>query len=91
MNNLTLRPMHDRVVVKVKALPERTGMIIRVDAGREESVREAEVVAVGNGVRDVEVGDTILVNVLTGQLIGETLVIPESAVLGKIHDEEVRE
>ena len=69
MTKSTIRPLHDRVVVK--RLPEQTktaGGIIIPDTAKEKP-SEGEVVAVGNGITlpdgtvrplDVQVGDKVL-------------------------------
>jgi co-chaperonin GroES (HSP10) len=47
-----------------------------------QSAREADVIAVGPEVRDVSVGAIVIVNALSGQQVGDELILPESAVLG---------
>lgn len=91
---MTIRPLHDRILVKRKAEAERTaGGIYIPDSAKERPV-EAEVVAVGNGklmedgsVRALEIkaGDTILFGKYAGtevKLDGqEHLILREDDIL----------
>jgi co-chaperonin GroES (HSP10) len=74
-----LEPLGNRILVRLRALPEKTGLIIRVD--RNESAREADVISVGPEVRDVEAGQVVLVSTLAGQAVGDSIILPESSVL----------
>lgn len=82
---VTLQPLTDRVLVKLRELPEKTGLIHRV--ARQEYARQADVVAVGPECRDVKVGDVVLVSALAGQIVGENLLIPEAAIMGFVEAE----
>jgi chaperonin GroES len=93
----TIRPLHDRVIVKrVKEEEKTKGGIIIPDTAKEKPV-EGEVLAVGNGklnedgtVRklDVKVGDRILFGKYGGtevKIDGEDrLILREEDILGVI-------
>jgi chaperonin GroES len=95
--NMSLRPLHDRILVRRVESEERTkGGIIIPDTAKEMP-QEGEVVAVGSGARneagqiqalDVKAGDRILFGKWSGTEIkinGEDLlVMKESDVLGII-------
>jgi len=92
---MSFRPLHDRVVVKRLEQEEKSkGGIIIPDTAKEKP-QEAEVVAVGPGVRDeqgrihaldVRVGDQILFGKWSGTEIKldgvEHLVLKESDIIG---------
>ena len=74
-NNINLRPLHDRIVVKRKDAKEQVrGGIIIPDTAKEKP-QEAEVIAVGEGKfndqgnrmkLDVKQGDTVLIGKYSG-------------------------
>ncbi len=94
---MTIRPLHDRVVVRpVEAETKTTGGIVIPDSAAEKS-GQGEVIAVGGGtvldngeVRPltVKVGDRVLYGKYSGsevKVAGETLlVIKESEILAVI-------
>jgi chaperonin GroES len=94
---VTLRPLHDRVIVKRMAQDETSkGGIIIPDSAKEKP-QEGQVVAVGPGRRDdngtivrlgVEKGDRILFGKYSGsdvQIDGEEhLILQETDILGVI-------
>ena len=96
-NDMTFRPLHDRVLVRRVEADEKTaGGIIIPDTAKEKP-QEGEVVAVGPGARDesgkqvaldLKVGDRILFGKWSGtemKLNGEDLIImKESDVMGVI-------
>src|SRR3990170_2063747 len=96
-NNMTFRPLHDRILVRRIEVDEKTaGGIIIPDTAKEKP-QEGEVIAAGPGARDdsgqlqpldVKVGDRILFGKWSGteiKLNGEDLLImKESDVLGVI-------
>jgi co-chaperonin GroES (HSP10) len=82
---VTLQPTANRVLVSLRPLPEMTGSIHRVS--RSEYARAADVIAVGPEVRDVKVGDVVLVSALAGQLVGDNVLMPEAAIMGHIDDD----
>lgn len=93
----TIRPLHDRVIVRRIEQDEKTaGGIIIPDTAKEKPI-QGEVVAVGPGARDdagktiamdVKVGDTVLFGKWAGtevKLDGEeVLVLKESDIIGVI-------
>ena len=96
-NDMTFRPLHDRILVRRIDAEEKTaGGIIIPDTAKEKP-SEDEVIAVGSGARDesgklveldVKVGDRILFGKWSGteiKLNGEDLLImKESDVMGVI-------
>ncbi len=96
---MSFRPLHDRVVVRRVAQEEKSkGGIIIPDTAKEKP-QEAEVIAVGPGVRDdqgrvhpldVKVGDRVVFGKWSGTEIkvgGEDyLVIKESDIVGVIEN-----
>jgi chaperonin GroES len=96
-NNMTFRPLHDRILVRRIEVDEKTaGGIIIPDTAKEKP-QEGEVIAAGPGARneagqlqplDVKVGDRILFGKWSGteiKLNGEDLLImKESDVMGVI-------
>ena len=79
---LSVKPLHDRVIVKAAAAEEKTaGGIIIPDTAKEKPQRGV-VVAVGTGKKDepvtVKVGDTVLYGKYAGteiQIEGQDLLI----------------
>jgi chaperonin GroES len=96
-NDMTFRPLHDRILVRRIEADEKTaGGIIIPDTAKEKP-QEGEVIAVGPGARneagqlqplDVKAGDRILFGKWSGteiKLDGEDLIImKESDVMGVI-------
>jgi chaperonin GroES len=96
-NDMTFRPLHDRILVRRIETDEKTaGGIIIPDTAKEKP-QEGEVIAVGPGARDesgklleldVKTGDRILFGKWSGteiKLNGEDLLImKESDVMGVI-------
>jgi len=76
---ISLQPLSDNILVKLRNLPEATGAIIRV--ARDEVSRTADVLAVGPEVRDVAVGTAVVINILTAHECGANHLLPESGVL----------
>jgi chaperonin GroES len=95
--SMTLRPLHDRILVRrIEAEDKTAGGIIIPDTAKEKP-QEGEVIAAGPGARsesgqlqplDVKVGDRILFGKWSGteiSLDGEDLLImKESDVMGVI-------
>jgi chaperonin GroES len=98
-NDMTFRPLHDRILVRRIEADEKTaGGIIIPDTAKEKP-QEGEVIAVGPGARDeagklveldVKAGDRILFGKWSGteiKLDGEDLLImKESDVMGVIEN-----
>ena len=94
---MSMRPLHDRVLVKrLEAGEERTGGIIIPDTAKEKP-QQAEVKAVGNGklldsgervAPEVKAGDRILFGKYSGSEIKidgeEYLILREDEILGVI-------
>ena len=94
---MRIRPLHDRVVIKVLESEQKTkGGIIIPDTAKEKPM-EGEVVAVGSGLRnedgkvialDVKKGDRILFGKWAGTEVKidgeEYLIMKESDIMGVI-------
>ena len=92
---MTIRPLHDRILIKRLEKEQKTaGGIIIPDTAKEKP-QEATVVAVGNGKRlengeirplDVKVGDTVLFSKYAGTEVKiegeEHLIIREDDLIG---------
>ena len=92
---MTLRPLHDRLLVRRLEAPEKTPGGIIIPDNAKEKPQEGEVVSAGSGTRsddgtiialDVKAGDKILFGKWSGtevKIDGEDLIImKESDVLG---------
>ena len=67
---MNIKPLADRVLVKPAAAEEKTlGGIIIPDSAKEKPLK-GEVVAVGNGTKDEEMGVKVGDNVLYGKYAG---------------------
>jgi chaperonin GroES len=94
---MTIRPLHDRIVVKrIEEKQQMQGGLHIPDSAKEKP-QEAEVTAVGTGKRlengtvtplDVKVGDRVLLGKYAGSEIKldgqELLIIREDEVLGVV-------
>jgi chaperonin GroES len=92
---MKFRPLHDRVLLRrLESESKTSGGIIIPDTAKEKPA-QAEVVAVGTGVRDehgklqplaVSVGDTVLFSKWSGSEVSidgeELLVVKESDIMG---------
>lgn len=74
-----LEPLRDRVLVRLRPVPERIGSIIRVQ--HDQIARWGDVVAVGPEVRDIQVSQGVLINPLAGQEFAGDIMLPEDAIL----------
>jgi chaperonin GroES len=94
---MSLRPLHDRIIVqRIEEEEQRVGGIIIPDTAKEKP-QQGKVIAVGKGrlekdgkvtPLDVKAGDTVLFGKYAGQEIkidgNEYLIIREEEVLGVI-------
>ncbi len=92
---MSIRPLHDRIVVRRTEEEQKTAGGILLPGSAQEKPQQGEVIAVGNGqirengdVRalDVKVGDKVLFGQYAGQTVKvdgeELLIMKESDVLG---------
>jgi chaperonin GroES len=99
-NDMTFRPLHDRILVRRIEAEEKTAGGIIIPETAKEKPQEGEVIATGPGARDesgqlqpldVKIGDRILFGKWSGteiKLKGEDLLImKESDVMGVIEVE----
>ena len=94
---MSIRPLHDRVVVKrIEAEEQMRGGIIIPDTAKEKP-QEAEVVAVGPGkiqddgsraAMDVKAGDTVLIGKYSGSEIkvgdDDLVIVREDEILAVV-------
>ena len=78
--SVKLEPLGARILVRLRPMKAISTLIIVPD--QRSTCREADVVAIGPEVRDISVGDVVIVNALSGQAVGDEVILPESAVLG---------
>lgn len=81
---VTLHPLQDRVLCRIRPLPEQTGSIIRVNTLRNEYAREADVIAVGPECVDTKPGDVVKIPALVGQAVGDDVLVPEPSILYRV-------
>ncbi|WFF38378.1 co-chaperone GroES [Moraxella nasibovis] len=91
---MSIRPLHDRIVVRRTEEEQKTAGGILLPGSAQEKPQQGEVIAVGkgqitdSGVRplDVKVGDKVLFGQYAGQTVKvdgeELLIMKESDVLG---------
>lgn len=91
---MSIRPLHDRIVVRRTEEEQKTAGGILLPGSAQEKPQQGTVIAVGNGqitdngVRalDVKVGDKVLFGQYAGQTVKvdgeELLIMKESDVLG---------
>lgn len=92
---MSIRPLHDRIVVRRVEEEQKTAGGILLPGSAQEKPQQGEIIAVGNGqvrengeVRplDVQVGDKVLFGQYAGQTVKvdgeELLIMKEADVLG---------
>lgn len=91
---MSIRPLHDRIVVRRTEEEQKTAGGILLPGSAQEKPQRGEIIAVGNGqvtdngVRplDVKVGDKVLFGQYAGQTVKvdgeELLIMKEADVLG---------
>jgi co-chaperonin GroES (HSP10) len=79
-----IQPLRDRVLVKLRPLPEKIGLLYT--PSRQEYARKADVISVGPECRDTRPGQVVLVPALIGQQIGESQMISESSILAYVEE-----
>lgn len=73
-------------MVSLEASPESHGLIVR--AATETPIRRVRVLAVGpESEGKVNVGGLYLANILSGQEMGEDLVLPYKSLLAEWHED----
>lgn len=80
---MTIQPLRNMVVMQLRP-PQANGGRIQVISDRKAAVREAEVLAIGPECRDVQIGDTVLINLLVTSQVGESYLIAEPHILGTL-------
>lgn len=91
---MSIRPLHDRIVVRRTEEEQKTAGGILLPGSAQEKPQQGEIIAVGNGqvtdngVRplDVKVGEKVLFGQYAGQTVKvdgeELLIMKEADVLG---------
>jgi len=77
-----ITPLRDMLLVRLDPPVVRRGALVLVREVPRSTV-PAVVEAVGGEVRDVIVGERVVVNTLLGTQVGGLLLIPESGVVAK--------
>ena len=72
---MTIKPLQDRVVVKMTEAEETTQSGIILTGSAKEKPEVAEVIEVGEGKKDVEM------NVKKGDKVGEILIVDKSGAV----------
>ena len=72
---MTIKPLQDRVVVKMTEAEETTQSGIILTGSAKEKPEVAEVIEVGEGKKDVEM------NVKKGDKVGEILIVDKSGAI----------
>lgn len=79
---MRLTPLRDFVVLRLLPPHQNGGKLVVI--ATEKAVREGEVISVGPEVRDVSVGQRILVNRLAASQVGEFHLVSEKNILGTL-------
>ena len=77
-----LIPLGARLLIRPRPYAEKVGSLFVPN--RREYAIEAEVLSIGDEVRDIQVGDIVLVPAAVGQDVGGDRLVPESSVLGTV-------
>lgn len=73
------QPVRDKVCVTLLPTPERSALL--VTASDDTPIRFANITALGPEVKTLTIGQRVLVNILTGQSVGEQeVILPLSGV-----------
>lgn len=99
----TIRPLHDRVLVKRLEQEEKTAGGIIIPDSAKEKPQQGEIIAVGAGARDeqgrivpldVKVGDVVLFGKWSGTEVKidgqELLVMKESDIIGVLEGKSAK-
>lgn len=78
---MTIIPIRNLLLVKIRPEAQSGSLIVLRET---RPARPVDVVAVGPEVRDVKVGDVAVVNTIAGTVVGDQLLVPETAVLGTL-------
>lgn len=87
---MNLRPLGDRLLVRLEAPPEKVtagGILLPGDIGTDKFSKRGTVEAVGEKVREVSVGETVLFSGFAGNTIphdDELRLMREGEVLGVV-------
>lgn len=79
---MLIQPLRNMLLVRLKESKTQSGGIVLIRDDR--LARPATVEAIGPEVLDLKVGDVVVVNVVAGTAVGDTLLLSESAVLGTL-------
>jgi hypothetical protein len=79
---VTILPLRNLVLVRLRPSPARSSLLHVIMS--ERVARQADVVAVGPEVRDLVVGQIVVVNSVAGTAVGDSMLLAESAILGTL-------
>ena len=80
----SLIPLGDLVVVELLPEPPRSSLLVVITSPSRSQL--AKIVAIGPEVRDVQVGERVLVSRLAGQDVGDKVILQERSVLAHVKD-----
>ncbi len=82
------RPLKERVFVRYSEEPEKTSSGLYIPDAAKEKPQKGKVEAIGNDVKDVKVGETVLFDKYSGSKINleneEYLILKEEDILGVV-------
>ena len=70
------------LLVRLRPTAPRSQSLVVITA--ERAAKQATVEAIGPEVRDVRVGDVVIINAVAGMAVGDSLLVPETAVVGTL-------
>ncbi|MFQ5597105.1 MAG: co-chaperone GroES [Nitrospiria bacterium] len=86
--SVKFRPLKERVFVSYSEEPDKTSSGLYIPDAAKEKPQKGKVEAIGNDVKDVKVGETILFDKYSGSKINldnqEYLILKEEDILGVV-------
>ena len=76
---LEIQPIGQQVLVQILPSDALSAHLIVIQS--DNLTQKATVLAVGQGVSDLTVGDTVLCRPLTGITVGDHMLLPQSGIL----------
>lgn len=86
---MKLKPIHDRVAVQIHDAVKQTASGLYIPDTATDAIVQGTVIAVGNDVEDVSIGDVVAFNKSSGQTVKldeeENHVIKEEEIIAVIN------
>ena len=79
---MTILPLRNMVLVRPRSEKSASDRLIVIQ--ETKPAKPCDVLAVGPEVQDVQVGQVAIVNTITGTVIGDNLLVPETSILGTV-------